>query len=115
MKFKYRNLFWVLALAAAFSFDQLFWKQPGGINFFIFVIIALLGGLIPLWLEKVSIPWTSYVLLAPIAFFALMLAFRTEPFTNATNGLITLGSVTLFCNDSYERKLDSIQPEGLHR
>ena len=96
MKFKYRNLFWVLALAAAFSFDQLFWKQPGGINFFIFVIIALLGGLIPLWLEKVSIPWTSYVLLAPIVFFALMLAFRTEPFTNATNGLITLGSVTLF-------------------
>jgi len=96
MKYKYRNLFWVLALAAAFSFDQLFWKQPGGINFFIFVLITLLCGLIPLWLEKISIPWTSYILLAPIAFFALMLAFRTEPFTNATNGLITLGSVVLF-------------------
>ena len=96
MKFKYRNLFWVLALVAAFSFDQLFWKQPGGINFFIFVLITLLCGLIPLWLEKISIPWTSYILLAPIAFFALMLAFRAEPFTNATNGLITLGSVVLF-------------------
>lgn len=96
MKFKYRNLFWVLALAAAFSFDQLFWKQPGGINFFIFVIIALLGGQIPLWLEKVSIPWTTYILLAPILYFAGMTAFRTEPFTNATNALITLGCVTLF-------------------
>jgi len=96
MKFKYRNLFWVLALAAAFSFDQLFWKQPGGINFFIFVIIALLGGLIPLWLEKVSIPWTSYILLVPMVYFAFMTVFRTEPFTNTTNGLITLGSVVLF-------------------
>lgn len=96
MKFKYRNLFWVLALVAAFSFDQLFWKQPGGINFFIFVLITLLCGLIPFWLEKVSIPWTSYILLAPTVYFALMLAFRSEPFTTATNGLITLGSVVLF-------------------
>ena len=96
MKFKYRNLFWVLALVAALSFDQLFWQQPGGINFFIFILIALLGGLIPLWLEKVSIPWTTYLLLVPIVYFTLMLAFRAEPFTTATNALITLGSVTLF-------------------
>jgi len=96
MKTKYRNLFWVLALAAALSFDQLFWQKPGGINFFIFVLAALLGGLIPLWLEKVAIPWTSYLLLAPIAFFSLMTAFRAEPFTTAANGLITLGSVVLF-------------------
>ena len=96
MKTKYRNLFWVLALAAALSFDQLFWQKPGGINFFIFVLAALLGGLIPLWLEKVAIPWTSYLLLAPIAFFALMTAFRAEPFTTVANGLITLGSVVLF-------------------
>ena len=96
MKTKYRNLFWVLALVAALSFDQLFWQKPGGINFFIFVLIALLGGLVPLWLEKVSIPWTSYLLLAPIVFFAGMTAIRTEPFTTATNGLITLGSVVLF-------------------
>jgi len=96
MKFKYRNLFWVLALVAALSFDQLFWQQPGGINFFIFVLIALLGGLIPLWLEKVSIPWTTYLLLVPIAYFTVMLAFRAESFTTATNGLITLGSLTLF-------------------
>ncbi|QRN82154.1 DUF4173 domain-containing protein [Chloroflexota bacterium] len=96
MKYKYRNLFWVLALVAAFSFDQLFWKQPGGINFFIFVIITLLCGLIPFWLERISIPWTSYILLTPIFYFTLMLAFRAEPFTNATNGLVTLGSVVLF-------------------
>ncbi|MBG0787532.1 MAG: DUF4173 domain-containing protein [Anaerolineaceae bacterium] len=96
MKYKYRNLFWVLALVAAFSFDQLFWKQPGGINFFIFVIVTLICGLIPFWLEKIAIPWTSYILLAPVVYFALMLAFRTEPFTDATNGLITLGSVILF-------------------
>jgi uncharacterized membrane protein len=96
MKTKYRNLFWVLAVVAALSFDQLFWQKPGGINFFLFVLIALLGGLIPLWLEKVTIPRTSYLLLAPTVFFSVMTIFRTEPFTTATNGLITLGSVVLF-------------------
>ena len=96
MKTKYRNLFWVLAVVAALSFDQLFWQKPGGINFFLFVLIALLGGLIPLWLERVTIPWTSYLLLAPTVFFSVMTIFRAETFTTATNGLITLGSVVLF-------------------
>ncbi len=54
MKSRYKNLFWVLAVVAALSFDQLFWKKPGGINFFLFVLIVLLGGLIPSWLEKIQ-------------------------------------------------------------
>lgn len=53
MKSRYKNLFWVLAVVATLSFDQLFWKKPGGINFFLFVLIVLLGGLIPSWLEKI--------------------------------------------------------------
>ncbi len=96
MRHPYKTLYWTLALVAAFSFDILFWEKPGGINFFLFVLVALLGGLVPIWLEKVTVPWTSYLLLAPVAFFALMTAIRAEPLTTLTNGLITLGSVVLF-------------------
>jgi len=96
MKHSYKHLYWLLALLAAFSFDQLFWQKPGGINFFIFVLLAILGGLIPIWLEKIPIPWTSTLLLLPIGGFALMTFFRAEPFTNVMNGLITLGALILF-------------------
>ncbi|MDY6874042.1 MAG: DUF4173 domain-containing protein [Chloroflexota bacterium] len=96
MRHPYKTLYWILAIVAAVSFDRLFWENPIGINFFLFVLLALLGGLIPLWLEKVKVPWTSYLLLAPLAFFALMAAFRAEPLTNLMNGLITVGSAVLF-------------------
>lgn len=91
-----KHLIWILALLAAVSFDFLFWNQPGGINFFIFVLLATLAGLIPFWLEKEPLPWSSYLLLIPAFFFALMTSFRAEPLTNAFNVLITLGSLALF-------------------
>ncbi|MCB2210182.1 DUF4173 domain-containing protein [bacterium] len=96
MRHPYKTLYWILAIVAAFSFDLLFWEKPIGINFFLFVLLALLGGLVPLWLEKVKVPWTSYLLLAPLAFFVLMTAFRAEPLTNLMNGLIAVGSAVLF-------------------
>ena len=96
MRSRSKTLFWIFALLAALSFDQLFWEKPGGINFFIFILLALLGGLIPIWLERIPIPWTSYVLLAPIGYFAVMTAFRADPFTSLINALITLGVVVLF-------------------
>jgi len=70
MKLKNKHLFWIFALLAAISFDILFWERPFGINFFIFILLAVLGGLIPSWLEKILIPWTSYLLLVPLAFFS---------------------------------------------
>jgi hypothetical protein len=96
MQKKYRNLFWLLALGAAFIFDQFFWQKPIGINIFLFFLIALLGGLIPIWLEKEPIPLTSYLLLIPAIGFALMTFFRKEPLTNVMNILLSLGALILF-------------------
>lgn len=96
MKHTTKHLFWVFALLAALGFDILFWEKPGGINFFIFILLVILGGLIPLWVDKVRIPWLSYLLLAPTIFFSLMTAFRSEPYTNTLNGLIALSALTLF-------------------
>ena len=96
MKLKNMHLFWMFALLTAISFDQLFWEQGLGINFFIFVALATLGGLVPFWLEKIRIPWTSYLLLMPIAFFSSMTFFRADPFTTVLNGLLTVSALGLF-------------------
>ena len=96
MQFNHKKWLWVLALVAAISFDQLFWKKSGGINFFLFCLAAVLGGLIPIWLEKLSIPWSSYLLLAPATFFAAMTAFHSEPFTTTMNVLLTLATLLIF-------------------
>jgi FtsH-binding integral membrane protein len=74
----------------------LFWEQPFGINFFIFVVFATLGGLIPIWMEKIRVPWISYFLLIPIAFFGVMTFIRAEPLTTSMNTLLTLSALILF-------------------
>jgi hypothetical protein len=96
MKLKYKNLFWLLALLAAIGFDLLFWEKQAGINFFIFILLALLSGLIPIWLEKIRIPWTSYLLLLPLLFFSGMTFIRSEPFTTVINVLLALCALMLF-------------------
>ncbi|HAF48155.1 MAG TPA: hypothetical protein DCL08_02810 [Anaerolineaceae bacterium] len=96
MKLKNKHLFWIFALLAAISFDILFWERPFGINFFIFILLAAFGGLIPAWMEKIHIPWTSYLLLVPLAFFSVMTFIRAEPFTIAVNVLVTLSALAFF-------------------
>lgn len=96
IRIKYKHLYWVMALFAAVIFDRLFWDKPWGINFFIFVALAVLGGLIPMWAGKIAIPWTSYVLLFPTALFAAFTFIRSEPLTTLMNGLLAFGFMILF-------------------
>ncbi|MDY6846913.1 MAG: DUF4173 domain-containing protein, partial [Chloroflexota bacterium] len=96
MKLKNKHLFWIFALLAAISFDFLFWERTFGINFFIFILLSVFGGLIPTWLEKMSIPWTSYLLLLPLGFFSVMTFIRAEPLTTAMNILLTISALALF-------------------
>lgn len=96
MIFRNKHLFWIFALLTAISFDTLFWERGFGINFFILVLLATLGGLIPFWLEKIHIPWPSYLLLIPVGFFSMMTFIRAEPSTTALNGLLTVSGLGLF-------------------
>jgi hypothetical protein len=96
MALKYKHLYWIFTLGVALIFDQIFWEKPLGINFFIIILLALLAGLVPTWLEKICIPWTSYLLLIPSLFFAAMTFLRTEPLTNLINGALTLTAMILF-------------------
>ena len=95
MKLKNKHLVWIAAVLAGLSFDILFWEKPFGLNFFIFINLVLLGGLIHFWLDEIDIPWTSYLLVLPIVFFASVTFVRAEPFTNLTAVLVTLGSLIL--------------------
>jgi len=92
---KNKHLFWVFALFAGFALDQLFWDKPGGINFFIFILLAVLGGLVLNWMENITIPWSSYLLLLPITAYAAFTFIRSEPITTLMNGLLTIGSMVL--------------------
>lgn len=96
MHLKFKNIIWLYALFTAIFFDQLFWENPLGLNIFIMVAVTILGLLIPVWLEKLAIPRTSYYLLIPILGFALMTFFRAEILTGLMNVLITLGTLVLF-------------------
>ncbi len=96
MKSNYKHLYWLFVLVAAFLFDQMFWEKPAGINLFIFTCLAILAGLVPMWMDKIRIPWQSYLLLLPILFFSSALFWRSEPFTTFANSLILVGSMALF-------------------
>lgn len=95
MRLKYKHLVWIAAILAGLSFDGLFWDKPIGMNFFIFTAVILLGGLIPFWLEKIRIPWGSYLLILPVIFFSAMVFVRAEPFTILISVAITLGTLIL--------------------
>ncbi len=96
MVYKNKHLFWIFALLTGISFDQLFWERGFGINFFILAFMASLGGLLPFWLERTQIPWTSYLLLIPAGFFSAMTFIRAEPSTTALNVLVTISALGLF-------------------
>ncbi|NOH11953.1 MAG: DUF4173 domain-containing protein [Chloroflexi bacterium] len=80
----------ITALIVAWGFDFLFWKRPLGINFPIFVLALLIGGLIMAYSEKVLPSRLSLLLILPILFFTSMTAVRLEPFTTFLNVSITL-------------------------
>jgi hypothetical protein len=94
--FKHKHMLGLFAILTAFTFDLLFWEKPWGINFFIFILLALFGGLVPFWLSKIAIPWTSYLLLIPVVTFGVFTFIRAEPMTTLMNSLLTIGALVLF-------------------
>jgi hypothetical protein len=95
MTSKSKHLTWLTALAVAILFDQLIWEKPAGINILIIVILALVAGGLPFWMDKINIPITSYLLLIPILTFTTLTVFRSEPYTNLINGAVMLFSLIL--------------------
>lgn len=96
MKLKHPNRFWIAALLVAILFDFLFWEKKAGISVFIFFMLLTTGSVITLSSEQRKLPWQSWLLLLPIAGFAAGTVFRAEPFTTATNILLSLTFLVIF-------------------
>ncbi len=76
---KRTNVLWITALLLGWFFDFLFWKHAQGLNFALYVVLCLAGGLLVLGLNGLKPAWRSLLLLIPILFFAAMTFIRQEP------------------------------------
>jgi len=75
------NRFWAVVILLGWAFDFLFWKNPLGINFAIFLTLVLLTGILLLRADGLRLPPGSSLLLFPVAFLAVMTFIRLEPIT----------------------------------
>jgi hypothetical protein len=93
---KKTNRFWIAVLLLGWAFDFLFWGHTPGVNFAIFVILALATGIILLSSEGFRPAAWTMALLAPILFFAVMFFSRTEPFSVFLSVIMTLLLMAVF-------------------
>lgn len=90
------NRLWLVAFALGWAFDFLFWKQSPGVNFAIYVILVLAGGLYLLYAEGVKPARNALWLLIPILFFATISFVRAEPMTSFLAHALTLFLMGVF-------------------
>ncbi len=95
MEIKHTTRLILVSIFVAWCFDQLFWRKPPGISFFIFVVLCLVGGALIGWWERLKPAHSSLWLVLPVLFFAAVTFIRQEPFTNAVSVLIVLGAMAL--------------------
>jgi hypothetical protein len=82
--------FGLAALAAAWSFDFLFWGQSGGLSFLIWTAVLLVLGYLLAWREKKKPSVWSIVLTVLVLAFAVIPAWRSEGFTRFSSIMVTL-------------------------
>jgi hypothetical protein len=91
------NRLWLVAVALGWAFDFLFWKHAPGINFAIYVVLCLAGGMyLLLGVEKTRPARDALWLLIPILFFAAVTFVRAEPMTAFLSHFLTLFLLGVF-------------------
>jgi Ca2+/Na+ antiporter len=84
------NRLWLVAIALGWLFDFLFFEHTPGVNFAIFVVFCLAGGLyVLLGVEKAKPAREALWLLIPLLFFAAITFIRAEPMTTFLAFLFT--------------------------
>ncbi len=95
---KHTNLVWIVALGLGWGFDFLFWGNPLGINFAIYLTACLLGGALVLLTNGLKPAFKSLGLVLPFVFFAIITFVRMEPLTivlSIMGTLVSLGLLTV--------------------
>ena len=86
----------IVVMALGWIFNYLFWKQPVGVNFALFLALALLGGALLLLPEGYRPARNSLWLLIPLLFFAAVTFVRQEALTIFLAFTLALFTVGLF-------------------
>ncbi|MBW7919827.1 MAG: DUF4173 domain-containing protein [Anaerolineales bacterium] len=85
------NRLWIVVIALGWLFDFLFWKRTPGVNFAVYAVLCLAGGLyLLLGVEKTKPARGALWLLIPILFFAAVTFVRAEPMTSFLAHAMTL-------------------------
>lgn len=95
MKFRHTNRIWIAALIVAWIFNLMFWQTEPGVSMTIAVVLTIATGLLLAFSEGRQPARTSYILIALILFFAIMLSVRYQGGTIATNMLLSLGGLAI--------------------
>ena len=91
------NRLWIVTIALGWFFDFLFWEHEPGLNFALYVLLCLAGGLYLLVGEEKAIPSRGALwLLIPILFFAAVTFVRAEPMTTVLAHFLTLFLLAVF-------------------
>lgn len=93
--FKHPSLVLILSLVIWIVFDQTAWKRAFGLQFLLTIILVLISLFILVQTEKKKVPWTSWLLLIPTLFGAVMTVIRKEGSTTFFNIVLTLLSLLL--------------------
>ena len=88
--------FWIVILLLGFLYDYLFWEQRVGINFALFTLACLIGGLFLLLSAKRPPAFRSIWLLIPIVFFTAFTFIRQEPLAKGLAFTFSLLALFLF-------------------
>ena len=91
------NRLWIVTIALGWFFDFLFWEHEPGLNFALYVLLCLAGGLYLLVGEEKARPSRGALwLLIPILFFATVTFVRAEPMTAILAHFLTLFLLGVF-------------------
>jgi hypothetical protein len=95
---KQPNRLFLLVLALGLVYDFLFWDHLIGVNYAVFFILCLLGGLYFLFAEGYRPSRNSLWLLIPFGFFAVITFVRQEPLTSFLAYIFTFFTIGVFVN-----------------
>jgi hypothetical protein len=96
IKIKQPNRLWLLVLALGLVFDFLFRNHPIGVNYAVFSMLCLMGGLYFLFSEGYRPLLNSLWLLIPFIFFVVITFLRQEPLTSFLAYRFTLFTIGVF-------------------
>ncbi len=98
---RFQVRFVLVALAIGWAVDLLFFKQPLGLNFLLWVLLVLAGGIFLVVSEKKKLAWQSWILAAVVLAAGALPFLRMDGITRvagvlpALAGLIFLADTAL--------------------